>query len=55
MLRHVARYSNEDFTRRVKRLSAILEPAIIVPVAVFVTLIIASMLMPYFKLIESIR
>ena len=55
MLRHVARYSNDALSRDVKRLSAILEPAIIVPVAGFVTLIIASMLLPYFKLIESIR
>ena len=55
MLRHLARFSRETVVRETSRLSAVLEPLIIVPAAVLVGTLALAMLLPYFRLVQSIR
>ena len=55
MLHHLSSYCSEVLDRKVQRLSVVLEPAVVVPVAALVATIVAAMLLPYFKLMGSIQ
>lgn len=55
MLHHLADLCNESLSRQVARLSTFLEPAIIIPIAGVVATIVAAMLLPYFKLVETLK
>ena len=55
MLHHLSSYCSEVLDRKVQRLNVVLEPAVVVPVAALVATIVAAMLLPYFKLMGSIK
>ena len=55
MLHHLAGLCNESLSRQVARLSTFLEPLIIIPIAGVVATMVAAMLLPYFRLVETMR
>jgi len=55
MLHHLADFCKDKLMRQTERLSTLLEPAIIFPAAGIVATLAASMLLPYFKLVQSIQ
>jgi len=55
MLRHLARFAHDAVMRDTARLSAVIEPLIILPSAILVGTLALAMLLPYFRLVQNIR